>query len=459
MFEREFKVNEYITLKLEEDTTIIYVNDKKFEQCKYLLLTINPEDIEDYEDIQSIDEASERLDRSLEQNKRLIPPETEFWGHCSNLQAWVENDYDTRLLHRNIAFPLLKKLSMAGDLKAKKLFKDEIAERFSSGHETVMNYLKERNYLNYLNRKERLTLYRGMFEAGSPQVLKFLFDSGVLDDLKLSEQEIKPLIDSIDIERIRKSKEEIAFPLIEKLVTLQHPLSLEIFQKDIKTMFEKGTASQVMFLFNKSYLYRLTDTEIKNLVKNFNIERILDDKPQLIFPILEKLIILGNPLALSHFVNTLKKTFEKGTLDDLEFIINNSYLKYIKKDEMELLINPKNFDSLEKINDFRVYFVLKSLSKAGIMSAAIMLERKLLKKIESGYPNAHEYLNQNFLDLTKQQHKLCNQLEKINDTINYGKYIINDSEKLQLIKEYDKIAKKLATNIKTWVKRFYTTFH
>ncbi len=443
----EFKVNDFITLKLEEDTTVIYVNGKRFDQCKYLLLTINPKEIEEYEDIQSIDEASERLDRTLEQNKRLIPAETEFWGHCSNIQAWVENDYDTRLLHRNIAFPLLKKLSIAGDIKAKKLFKDEIAERFSSGHKTVMNYLKERNYLNYLNRKERLTLYRSMFEKGSPQMLKFLFDSGVLDDLKLNENEIKPLIDGIDIEMIRKSREDLAFPLLEKLVTLQHPLSLEIFQKDIKTMFEKGSANQVMFLFNKSYLYRLTDTEIKNLVRNFNIERILNDKSQLVFPILEKLIILGNPSALTHFVNTLKKFFQRGTLDDLEFIINNSYLKYIKKEEMDSLIDSKKFDSLEQINDFRTFFVLKSLSRAGIASATSLLEKKILKKIQSGYPNAHEYLNQNYLDLSRYQHKLCNQLEKINDTINYGKYIVSDSEKLQLITEYDKIAKNLAESI------------
>jgi hypothetical protein len=44
-----------------------------------------------------------------------IPPEIRFWAHCSNLETWGENNYDTRLIHSNLAFPLLKKLTEAGD--------------------------------------------------------------------------------------------------------------------------------------------------------------------------------------------------------------------------------------------------------------------------------------------------------------------------------------------------------
>ena len=51
-----------------------------------------------------------------------ITPEQEFWGHRSNIQAWVECEYDTRLLHSNLSFPLLKALSDAGDPKAKAIF-------------------------------------------------------------------------------------------------------------------------------------------------------------------------------------------------------------------------------------------------------------------------------------------------------------------------------------------------
>ena len=128
---KEFKVNDYITLKLEDGRTNIYVKELLFQQCKFLLLNIPVEEVSSFDEIESIDEAEERLDRSLEGDPYEIdiPPETEFWGHCSNLQVWYEHDYVTRLLHRNLAFPLLKKLTDCGDPLARRVFKEEIAKR------------------------------------------------------------------------------------------------------------------------------------------------------------------------------------------------------------------------------------------------------------------------------------------------------------------------------------------
>ena len=37
---KEFKINEYLSLKLESTTTSIFVKDKRFNQCKYLLLDV-----------------------------------------------------------------------------------------------------------------------------------------------------------------------------------------------------------------------------------------------------------------------------------------------------------------------------------------------------------------------------------------------------------------------------------
>ena len=102
----EFTVNSYLTLKLEDDKTNIYINNEKFIQCKYLLLHLSDSREKNLEDIDSIDAVAEMLDHSLESinnnNKNILDPKLEFWGHCSNLQAWFENDYDTRLLHSNI---------------------------------------------------------------------------------------------------------------------------------------------------------------------------------------------------------------------------------------------------------------------------------------------------------------------------------------------------------------------
>ena len=106
----EFKINEYLKLKLEGKKTVIYVDGKEFMQCKYLFLNVpirKAEGAEEVDEIGSIDEAAEKLSRRTEGGRTIIDPETEFWGHCSNLQAWAENGYDTRLLHSNLAFPLL----------------------------------------------------------------------------------------------------------------------------------------------------------------------------------------------------------------------------------------------------------------------------------------------------------------------------------------------------------------
>ncbi|KKL03829.1 hypothetical protein LCGC14_2622200 [marine sediment metagenome] len=82
---REFIINDYITLRLEDNKTVIYVNNEVFSQCKYLLLNIPIENIEEFEDINSIDETIEVLDHRLENRgimSNQISPETEFWGHC-----------------------------------------------------------------------------------------------------------------------------------------------------------------------------------------------------------------------------------------------------------------------------------------------------------------------------------------------------------------------------------------
>lgn len=160
--EKEFKVNDYITLRLEGGTTNIYIKGELFQQCKFLLLNIPVEEISSFDEIESIDEAAEKLGWTEDGQLGIIydiSPETEFWGHSSNLQAWVENYYDTRLLHSNLAFPLLRRLVEEGDLDAKRVFKEEIANRINSGHLQVMVYLLIEGYLEYFNEDEIKTLF------------------------------------------------------------------------------------------------------------------------------------------------------------------------------------------------------------------------------------------------------------------------------------------------------------
>ncbi|MFX1419232.1 MAG: zinc ribbon domain-containing protein [Promethearchaeota archaeon] len=168
----EKEINKYITLKLIGGRTFIYVNGKRFIQCIRLILNIPKNDVHLYEEVDSIDEAAQLYSKHVFQNRivmgpmaRPVPnqshsitPEQEFWGHCSNIQAWVEHDYDTRILMTNISFPLLRELTKAGDPLAKKVYKEEIALRLESGYPSVVQYLLSQRYIDVFNTSEFQTI-------------------------------------------------------------------------------------------------------------------------------------------------------------------------------------------------------------------------------------------------------------------------------------------------------------
>ena len=189
---REFKVNDYITLKLEDNNTIIYVAGRRFRQCKQLILNIPIAEITILGEIPSIDEAVESLESYSQHLDQKIPPETEFWGHCSNIQVWAENAYDTRLLHSNFAFPLLKKLTEVGDQLALRVFKEEIITRLGTGYSPIVEFLTEEHYLDYLTREELLFGVLEPEEAESIEKLEELLGENIYlthrfyEDLDLS---------------------------------------------------------------------------------------------------------------------------------------------------------------------------------------------------------------------------------------------------------------------------------
>ena len=153
----KFTINDFLDLRLEDGKTHIYVNNKLLLHCKYVLLNFSLDQIDDLDDIDSIDNAVEKLYGYFEvpedENIR-IPPETIFWAHCSNLQTWYENNYNTSLIHSNLAFPLLKELTKVGDYLAAKVFKEEVARRFESNNMNVIKFLLYNKYLDCLNQEE-----------------------------------------------------------------------------------------------------------------------------------------------------------------------------------------------------------------------------------------------------------------------------------------------------------------
>ncbi len=166
---KEFKVNELITVKLNWGKTQVYVGDQFISQCMGLML-VNPHESEYQDEIGSIDEAERKLGNPFKVKpiELGITPEEEFWGHCSNLQAWAEYDYDTRLLHSNLAFPILKELAKQGDSRGSFKFKEEILKRLESGYAPVMFFLIEEGYGEYLGHK---LLYRAVLEEAEAEAL------------------------------------------------------------------------------------------------------------------------------------------------------------------------------------------------------------------------------------------------------------------------------------------------
>jgi hypothetical protein len=165
--EREFKINDHLSLKLIRGQTVIHVDGKPFHQCKYLLLNLTPKDFTEFEYIDSIDEAFEiynKMDKNHETEHDLIDPISEFIGHCSNLQAWYENDYDLRILHSSLSIPLLKKLAFLGDEMAIIRLKESIATRIASKNfNTIIFYLNE-EYLKLFSNEELEVMFEEWLE-------------------------------------------------------------------------------------------------------------------------------------------------------------------------------------------------------------------------------------------------------------------------------------------------------
>ena len=157
-----YTINEDITLKLEGRRTNIYIRGEKFNHCKYLLINLEPKEIPEYDDFESMDEVFKFYSKKNEWNKRVLEPEQEFIGHCSNLQVWVENDYNVNILHTKLSFPLLTRLSYLGDKKATIVLKEVIAERLLSKNKNTVIFFLETDYLHLFEIEELEFLFEGV---------------------------------------------------------------------------------------------------------------------------------------------------------------------------------------------------------------------------------------------------------------------------------------------------------
>ena len=232
--EKEFIINRYLKIKLIKSRTVIFVNEKPFHQCKYLLLNLAPKDFEKFDEIQSINDAFlvyNEMDKSHESQKQLIDPDTEFLGHCSNLQAWHEYDYDLRILHTNLSIPLLKKLALVGDERAIMRLKEEIANRIAAKNLNTLIFYLDKKYLDLFTREE----------------LEVILEDWLENDDKFS------LLD----------EKRIWFPFLRELANRGIEKALNYLKEEFTSVIKRGDLEKYRFILDKDYLnlFSLEDLE------------------------------------------------------------------------------------------------------------------------------------------------------------------------------------------------------
>jgi len=234
--EREFKINDFLKLKLIKGQTVIYVDEKPFHQCKFLLLNLTQKDFNKFDHIDSIDEAFEvynKLDKKHEKQHDLIDPESEFIGHCSNLQVWYENDYDLRILHSSLSIPLLKKMAFLGDKKAIYRLKESIASRIASkNYNTILFYLNE-NYLRLFSNEE----------------LEVIFNEWLEQDVNFTLME----------------KRRLWYPLLKELIERGIIRAKKIIKREISSYLIDNNFEAYRYLLNQDYLKLLNLKDLEEL--------------------------------------------------------------------------------------------------------------------------------------------------------------------------------------------------
>lgn len=326
---KEFKINNFINLRLENEITYLYVGNERFEQCNQLLFEIHEYKKESFNEINSIDEFEGKL-RTW--SKSDIPPEDEFWGHCSNLQTWAEHNYDTRLLHRNLAFPLLKKLVHAGDLVAKRVFKEEIATRFSSAYPTVVSFLVKEEYLDFMNNEELDFLIEELFTARFIYALQRL----VRNFYSKLRRYIK-----------KKNFENLLLNFYEEVISLKNP-ALEIMGWNI---VQKIISIELLNKFPVEKDKYILWFEKENGIESIKTLRLSEKKNKTMMDINEVFgwKILGGLkfLTLDHFKISNFSYFEN-CVELIELDMNNCEIESIKGIE--------KLENLKSINIFNCYF-------------------------------------------------------------------------------------------------------
>nr|MDO8109657.1 hypothetical protein [Candidatus Sigynarchaeota archaeon] len=315
LFPDRFFINDHLSLQRIGNQTGIFVDGMPFSICKHLVINIPEDQVQQYDAASSMDEIIDISKKSSDSDNEDeifaydLNLKDEFWGHCSNLQAWVDNGYDTHLLASNLAFPLLKALADMGDKAAENALKGELVARIRSGYQPTIRFLALQGFFRYLSPGDVKELG---IEKNVQECYACLFSAEVLDEVleityKNSEKELDSNLEhfldhvfiNVDLLMERtgvKPDTEIIQELYENLLKTHGFYDLHlifettsIFQIIAKKYGSLPTQKSLLriykLLFDGNMIY-----EIQNLVKWSNVyvpDDIIPDElndPKVDFP-------------------------------------------------------------------------------------------------------------------------------------------------------------------------------
>ncbi len=320
----EFEINDYIRVKLPGGTRepTVYIAGKRYRDCVYLAYNTPTEKYEYVDEINSMDDI---------QIKEVFAgrndPEERFWGICSNLQAWAEDNYNTNLLSRFLAFPLLKKLTEAGHPIAKSVFKDEIAKRFKSGHVHVAIFLLEEGYIDFFNDEEKEILFKEIvktLENRSP---------GKWNNLGNRFKEIGQLDRAIDsYNKALEFDPDYRYACFNLGLIYTEKGEIEKAIEAYERAVEIDPKYHLVF-YNLAFIYRGRD-ELDRAINSF--KRVLEINPEHFYSWFNLGEVYDEMGELDQAIDSYKKALE--IKPNYHFALHNLGIAYKKKGELEKAI-------------------------------------------------------------------------------------------------------------------------
>ena len=148
------KINYYLDVRFIKKIAIVYVENKKIFP---IMLSFFMKSSENNHTFNYYDERSdfyERTGRIGNFPKEMgIDAYQHFQMLCFMLKHWYTHNYNTQLLPKEVAFPLLKELSVVGASNAN--LSQEVKKRFVELLPSVQMYLIQENYWDYLKQKDQ----------------------------------------------------------------------------------------------------------------------------------------------------------------------------------------------------------------------------------------------------------------------------------------------------------------